>query len=454
MCGILSIFDHPDAVALMLRGMSYLQHRGPNGAGISAFYNGVHDCIKGPGLVDEVLPPDVVTKRLKGRKALCHTRYATTTDVNSMQPLFAEIEQAQVALAHNGNIPFAESIREKMKADHHWFLTNLDTELILHLICESKAVSLVGKIKDGLKSLKGAYSLVLLSDQEMIGLRDPKGFRPLIIGVLDGAYLFASETCALDTIGATFVRNVEPGEIVRITSAGIESHHFDSIENCARCIFEPVYFTRPDSIQTDNAERGARSFSTLRFELGKRLADQQRANFKLDIITGIPDSGTPAGEGFAFGMGMPHRNAIIRNHASGRTFLATNKALREEKVRVKFNVVKDLVRGKRWGLVDDSLVRGTTSKTTVAQFWEAKPAEIHLFIPCPRVISTCHHGINLSTMGELLAVGRSIEEMRQFLNVTSLTFLPLADLHEIVGGNGHCDGCFSQHYPEEVPTAA
>lgn len=453
MCGILSIFNHQHAVSLALRGLGYVEHRGPQGAGLVGFENGICSSMNGTGPVAEVLRPDDVVLRIRGRKVVGHTRYATNLDHNAFQPFLAETDIGHIAIAHNGNIPFAESERDDLIRNHgRIFHSGSDTEVILHRVVMSKAPNLVEKIQEGLKDQAGAFSVVILTDQEMVGFRDNRGFRPLILGILDGCYVFASETCALDTIGAEVIREVKPGEIIRVTDKGIECFTFGTPQLRSMCLFESLYFARPDSLAF-YADHPARANDAIRFDLGIELA-RVMSHIHFDFVCAVPDSGNASATGFAFRSGVPLRQFIVRNHSAGRTFLAKDDASRENRLRVKFNMVPGLADGKSIGVVDDSVVRGKTSQTLFRQMWKMKPKEIHLLIPCPTIIAPCHHGIDMSTYRELLATGRTLDEMRKEIGVTSLTFLPLEDVVRIAGGDGYCTGCFSGKYPEPVPRAA
>ncbi len=451
-CGVFGIFGHEDAGALTTLGLHALQHRGQEAAGIVTYHEGQFIAERHAGLVGDIFGRSSGhAANLKGNYALGHNRYPTTggSVIRNIQPLFADLAGGGLALAHNGNLTNATLLREELVAQGAIFQSTSDTETIIHLVARSKARQLVDKLVDALNQVVGAYSLVALTAKKLIGVRDPWGVRPLVLGKLDDGYIFASETCALDIIGADFVRDVLPGEMVVVTNDGIESY-FPFVKRPSRfCIFEYVYFSRPDSVQL------GRNVYDVRKSIGAELAREAPAD--ADVIVAVPDSGVPAALGFAQESGIPFELGIIRNHYVGRTFIEPTDRIRHMGVRLKHNPNRAMLAGKRVVLVDDSIVRGTTSKKIVEMVRDAGAREVHFRIACPPYKHSCFYGVDTPNTEDLLAHRLSIDEMREFTRADSLAFLSMDGLYRAVGEKGRnqqvpqfCDACLSGEYPIEL----
>ncbi|KKW29817.1 MAG: amidophosphoribosyltransferase [Candidatus Doudnabacteria bacterium RIFCSPHIGHO2_01_52_17] len=444
MCGIVGVFNNTEAANFAYLGLYALQHRGQESASIvSVEHNGTSNlrafhAEKGMGLVAQVFKPEVLA-RLPGNAAIGHTRYSTTGDSNLLnaQPLLAETNKGRFALAHNGNLVNAEGWRKELEWRGSIFQTTTDTEVINHLIALSRKGNFTEALIDALRQIEGAYSIVLLTQSEFFAARDPRGFRPLVLGQAGESWIVASETCAFDLIGATYVREIEPGEIVRISQNGLESVKFAQAVK-QQCIFEHVYFSRPDSVVF------GRSVYRTREQLGRLLA-QQHPTPEAEIVVPVPDSGVPAAIGYAMESGTPFRMGLIRNHYVGRTFIEPKQSIRDFGTKLKLNPVRELLRDKSVVLVDDSIVRGTTSKKIVRMVWEAGAREVHMRISCPPTIKSCQYGIDTPTSEELIAAHRSEEEIRAFIGADSLHYLSLVNLRSAVqpGEHGFCDECYS-----------
>src|SRR3989338_1317345 len=444
MCGIVGVFNNTEAANFAYLGLYALQHRGQESASIvSVEHNGTSNlrafhAEKGMGLVAQVFKPEVLA-RLPGNAAIGHTRYSTTGDSNLLnaQPLLAETNKGRFALAHNGNLVNAEGWRKELEWRGSIFQTTTDTEIINHLIALSRKGNFTEALIDALRQIEGAYSIVLLTQSEFFAARDPRGFRPLVLGQAGESWIVASETCAFDLIGATYVREIEPGEIVRISQNGLESVKFAQAVK-QQCIFEHVYFSRPDSVVF------GRSVYRTREQLGRLLA-QQHPTPEAEIVVPVPDSGVPAAIGYAMESGTPFRMGLIRNHYVGRTFIEPKQSIRDFGTKLKLNPVRELLRDKSVVLVDDSIVRGTTSKKIVRMVWEAGAREVHMRISCPPTIKSCQYGIDTPTSEELIAAHRSEEEIRAFIGADSLHYLSLVNLRSAVqpGEHGFCDECYS-----------
>ena len=442
-CGLFGISDHKEASTLTYLGLYALQHRGEESCGI-AISNGKRiSQHKAMGLVSDVFD-EATLKKLKGHSAIGHVRYSTTGSsvLKNAQPFVINYKKGTVAIAHNGNLTNSVELRDKLEADGSIIQTSMDSELILHLLVKAKSKDIKENLLEALPQLKGAYSLLLLTKDLLIGIRDPFGFRPLCIGKLEGSYVLASETCALDLINAKYIRDVEPGEIVIIGKNGLESVRAFPESKKAFCIFEFIYFARPDSnIFTKNVY-------LTRKRLGMALAKEHPA--EADFIMPIPDSGTYAALGFAEESKMPIEMGMIRNHYVGRTFIQPSQHKRDFSVKVKLNPISDLLKGKRVVIVEDSIVRGTTSRVRVKALRGAGAKEIHMRVSCPPLVSPCFYGIDFPTKKELIASRRSIEEIRKFIGVDSLKYLSLQGmlasmmLHE----ENFCTACFTKNYPE------
>jgi amidophosphoribosyltransferase len=444
-CGVFAVYGYPEAAKLTYLGLYALQHRGQESAGIAVSDGETLVCKKGMGHVDEVFPPEVI-KALPGQMAIGHTRYSTAgdTDLRNAQPLMVTCHKGQVALAHNGNLVNASSVRKELENRGDIFQTTSDTEVILHFFARSRQAGLPEAVAEALDKVVGAYSLVMLLKDSVFGIRDSRGFRPLSLGQVDGAYVLASETCAFDLINARFIRDVEPGEMVILDNRGVTSLRFTPPAQPAQCIFEHVYFSRPDSLVF------GRSVQVSREHLGRLLAREHPVG--ADIVVPVPDSGVPAATGFTEESGIPMKIALIRNHYVGRTFLEPSQAIRDFGVKLKLNPVRSLLEGKRVVLVDDSIVRGTTSRKIVRIVREAGAREVHMRISCPPTVSPCFYGIDTPTRKELIAATHSVEEIRQFLGADTLGYLSLEGMRRAVGDTQgrYCLACYTCNYPTAV----
>ncbi len=450
-CGVFGIFGHPDAAALTTLGLHALQHRGQEAAGIVSYNGSQFFAERHRGLIGDTFTTREVLDRLKGTRAIGHTRYSTTggDEMRNVQPFFAEFAGGGFAVAHNGNITNALTLRRDLQRSGSIFHTTSDTEVILHLIATSKQTGFEEKLVSALSQLEGAYSIVGVTNKKLIGCRDPLGVRPLVLGDLDGAWIITSETCALDIIGARLVRDIEPGELVVITERGIQSSKPFAPVPPRFCIFEYVYFARPDSVIE------GRNVYEVRKQIGIELAHEQPAD--ADIVVPVPDSGTPAAIGYAQGAGLPFELGIIRNHYVGRTFIQPTDSIRHMGVKLKHNANRKMLEGKRVVLVDDSIVRGTTSQKIVQMVRDAGAREVHLRIASPPTMSSCYYGVDTPETQKLLAHRMSVEGMREFIRVDSLGFLTLEGLYRAAGEASrsadapqYCDACFSGQYPTRL----
>ncbi len=450
-CGVFGVFGHPDAAALTALGLHALQHRGQEAAGIVSFNEGRFHSERRLGLVGDHFTSEKTIERLKGQSALGHVRYSTTgeTILRNVQPLFAELAAGGIAVAHNGNLTNGLTLRRELIAQGAICQSTSDTEVILHLVARSQRPRLIERFIEALRQLEGAYALVCLTNKELIGVRDPLGIRPLILGKLKDSYILCSETCALDIIGATFVREVENGEVVVISEEGIESHWPFPRQPARPCIFEYIYFSRPDSVL------GGRSVYNVRKQMGRQLAIEAPA--EVDVVVPIPDSGVPAALGFAQELGVPFELGIIRNHYVGRTFIEPTQQIRSFGVKLKHNANRAVVKGKRVLLVDDSIVRGTTSVKIVQMMYEAGAREVHMRIASPPIKHPDFYGIDTPEQKALLAATHTIEEMREFIGVTSLAFLSVEGIYKSVGFESRnnaqpqfTDHCFTGEYPTRL----
>ncbi|HEY8127333.1 MAG TPA: amidophosphoribosyltransferase, partial [Hyphomicrobium sp.] len=408
-CGVFGIFDHPDAAAITALGLHALQHRGQEASGICSYDGHNFHSERRMGLVgDNFSKPDVLT-RLKGRIAIGHNRYSTTGDplIRNVQPLFADIDTGGFAVAHNGNLTNALTLRRELISSGAICQSTSDTEVILHLLSRSKKRRIVERLVDSIRQIEGSYALVCLTNDMMIGARDPIGIRPLVIGRLGTSYVLASETCALDMVGAEFLREVDNGEVVVITDEGLESHRPFPMRPARPCIFEYIYFARPDSIA------GGQTVYDIRKRMGIELA--REAPTGADVIVPIPDSGVPAAIGFSQQSGIPFELGIIRNHYVGRTFIEPEQRIRQLGVKLKHSANSGVIRGNRVVLIDDSVVRGTTSKKIVQLIRDAGAAEVHMRISSPPITHPDFYGIDTPSKKDLLAANMSLEEMREFM---------------------------------------
>jgi amidophosphoribosyltransferase len=450
-CGVFGIFGHPDAAALTALGLHALQHRGQEAAGIVSYDGERFHTERRMGLVGDHFSSDKIINRLKGTQAMGHVRYSTTgeTILRNVQPLFAELAVGGIAVAHNGNLTNGLTLRRELIASGAIYHSTSDTEAILHLVARSKKNRMIERYIDALRSLEGAYALVSMTNKKLIGARDPLGIRPLMLGELNGAYILCSETVALDIIGAKFVREVENGEVIVISEDGIESLHPFPRQKPRPCIFEYIYFSRPDSIL------GGRSVYDVRKNTGKQLALE--APCEADVIVPIPDSGVPAALGYAQALNIPFELGIIRNHYVGRTFIEPTQHIRSLGVKLKHNANRAVIAGKRVVLVDDSIVRGTTSIKIVKMMYEAGAKEVHMRIASPPIKFPDYYGIDTPEQKSLLAASHSLEEMRKFIGVDSLAFVSVDGIYKAAGFEGRdnvhpqfTDHCFTGDYPTHL----
>lgn len=442
-CGVFGIFGHANAAELTYYGLYALQHRGQESAGIVA-WDGEHFRVhKGMGLVSRVFDGDVLST-LKGTRAIGHTRYSTTgsSHLRNAQPLAVDCARGQIAIAHNGNLTNASQLREELEVNGSIFQTTVDSEIILHLMAQPTLGGQDNNLIQTVHRIEGAYSLVMMTEQELIGVRDPFGFRPLCIGKVDDAYVLSSETCALDLIHAKFIRDVEPGEIVIIDKNGLRSiKAFPMHQKRAFCIFEFVYFSRPDSNLS-----GCNVYQA-RVEMGRRLAREHPVD--ADLVIPVPDSGNYAARGYSLESGIPAEMAFIRNHYVGRSFLQPTQLIRDFNVRVKLNLIPSLVKDKRVIIVDDSIVRGTTCKTRVNTLKEAGAKEVHVRVSCPPHMHPCVYGIDFPDRKKLMAANYSIKEICAYLNADSLAYLSKKNMVESTGmpAESFCMACYDGNYP-------
>ena len=454
-CGVFGMydFDGGDVASAIYYGLFALQHRGQESCGIAVSDTrgpkGIVKSHKGMGLVNEVFTPDVLAG-LKGDIGLGHTRYSTagSSTRENAQPLVLNYIKGTLGLAHNGNLINAPELRRELEYTGAIFQTTIDSEVIAYHIARERihSAAVEEAVSKAMNKIKGAYSLIVMSPRKLIGARDPFGFRPLCIGKRDRAYILASETCALETIGAEFVRDVEPGEIVTITPEGIRSDktHCLPKEQEARCVFEYIYFSRPDS-HFDGV-----SVYQSRILAGKFLA--MDAPVEADLVVGVPESGNAAALGYSLQSGIPYGTAFVKNSYVGRTFIKPGQSSRESSVRVKLNVLREAVNGKRVIMIDDSIVRGTTSGRIVKMLRDAGAKEVHMRVSSPPFLYPCYFGTDVPAREQLIAYNRTEEEIRQVIGADSLAYLRVERLGEMIGGLPHCTGCFTGKYPLEPPT--
>jgi len=448
-CGIFGIWGHPEASYLTFLGLYSLQHRGQESAGIVCTENGEPKSHKGMGLVAEVFNEEII-KALAGTAAIGHVRYSTTGSslLKNAQPFLAQHSGGFLAIAHNGNLVNARDLKIKLEAKGSIFQSTMDSEIFVHLMARAKKRGYMEKTIQALAQVKGAYSIVILTENSLIAARDPHGFRPLCLGEINGNYVIASETCALDLVQAYYLRDVQPGEIILINREGLHSEQPFPKVKPAFCIFEYIYFARPDSnIFGENVY-------LIRKKLGARLAEESPA--EADLVMPIPDSGNYAALGFAERLGLPFEMGMIRNHYVGRTFIQPSASIRDFGVKVKLNPVKDLLKGKRVVVIEDSIVRGTTSRTRIRNLREAGAKEVHMRVSCPPHRFPCHYGIDFPTKEELIASDHSVEEIRKFIGLDSLAYLSLEGM---VGAmpqpkDNFCLACFNGDYSVPIPTQA
>jgi amidophosphoribosyltransferase len=444
-CGVFGIFGHPEAASLTSLGLYALQHRGQESSGIAAADGERMRIVRGMGEVADTFKEDALQK-LPGHLAIGHTRYSTAGEskIENAQPFLIDCAHGQIAVAHNGNLVNARELRDDLVRAGSIFQTTSDTEVVLHLYARSKAPSVEEAVVESIAQISGAFSMVLLTKNRLIAARDPHGFRPLALGRLGDAWIVCSETCAMDLIGATYVREVEPGELLVISDGGVRSIRPYPPSLLAHCVFEHVYFARPDSYVF------GRSVSEVRTALGRSLAAE--AHVDADVVVPIPDSGVCAAIGYGEQAGLPVRFGLIRNHYVGRTFIQPQQSIRDFGVKVKLNPVRSVLEGRRVVLVDDSIVRGTTSRKIVRLVKAAGASEVHVRISCPPTVSPCFYGVDTPSRKDLIGATHTLPEIRDFLEADSLAYLSLAGLREAVG-NGHtyCTSCYTGNYPVSFP---
>ena len=444
-CGVVGVYGHPEAANLVYLGLYALQHRGQESAGIVASTHSKMHLELGMGLVADIFDPGRLLK-LPGPLAICHNRYSTAgkSELVNAQPCMINYAAGSLALAHNGNLVNAKTIRKELGSKGAIFQSTNDSEVIVHLMAQAKSENFVDRAAEALRQVSGAYSLVLMTENELLAARDPHGFRPLCLGKLDGAYIIASETCVMDLIEAEFIREVEPGELILINENGLQSFFpFKKVES-KYCVFEHIYFARPDSFLFGEHVYAARK------EMGRAMAQESPAD--ADLIVPVPDSGVVSAMGFAEESGIPFEMGLIRNHYVGRTFIEPQSQIRNFGVKLKLNAVKNLISGKRLAIIDDSIVRGTTSRKIVKMLLEAGAKEVHLRISSPPILHSCFYGIDTPHKEELIAHSHSLEETRKYLGADSLQYLSIKKMLEVLqnGKNKFCSACFDGNYPVPI----
>ncbi len=449
-CGVVAIYGHPEASKLAYLGLYALQHRGQESAGICTSSRGQTYCHKAMGHVADIFTSAVLAT-LPGELAIGHTRYSTAGDTTMLnaQPFSVACNKGRLAVAHNGNITNTAELRADLGRHGAVFQASSDTEIVLHLVAQSKERTLSGALREALLHIEGAFSLVFLAEDRIIVARDPHGFRPLVMGEMEISggrkfYAFASETCAFDLIGAVYLNEVEPGEMVVVGPEGVTRERWAPERPRAQCVFEHVYFSRPDSIVF------GRPVEQSREELGRLLARECPAD--ADLVVPVPDSGVAAAIGYASESGLPFRHGLIRNHYVGRTFIEPSQAIRDFGVKLKLNPVRYLLEGQRVVLVDDSIVRGTTSRKIVRMVRQAGAREVHVRISCPPTVSPCFYGVDTPTRSELIASNHSVDEIRRFLEADSVGYLSVAALRQAVADENqeYCYACYTGDYPTEL----
>ncbi|HMJ44166.1 MAG TPA: amidophosphoribosyltransferase [Pseudolabrys sp.] len=447
-CGVFGIFGHPDAAAITALGLHALQHRGQEAAGIVSFDGKRFHSERRLGLVGDTFAGRETIDRLPGSQAIGHVRYSTTgeTILRNVQPLFAELNAGGFAIGHNGNLTNGLKLRRDLVRDGAMMQSTTDTEVILHLVAKSSRNRFIDRFIDGLRQLEGAYAFVGMTNKKLVGARDPLGIRPLVYGTLDGCPILASETCALDIIGAKYIRDVENGEVLIFDEDGVQSHKPFPPIAARPCVFEYIYFSRPDSIV------GGRHVYDVRKAMGTELAREAPA--AADVVVPVPDSGVPAAIGFAQESGIPYELGIIRNHYVGRTFIQPTQAIRDQGVRMKHSANRAVVAGKSIVLVDDSIVRGTTSRKIVQMMRDAGAKEVHFRIASPPITHPDYYGIDTPERDKLLAATHDLESMRQFIGADTLAFLSVDGIYRAAGFPGRdplkpqfTDHCFTGDYP-------
>src|SRR5580700_4620986 len=452
-CGVVALYGHPEASKLAYLSLYALQHRGQESAGIASSNGEIVRLHKSMGLVSDIFNADVLS-RLPGSISIGHTRYSTTGDsaLLNAQPIMVECNKGKIALAHNGNIINALEIRAQLEQAGSIFQTTSDTEVIMHLIARSREQALADAMADSLRRLEGAFSLVMLTPDRIFAARDARGFRPLVMGRIPGqaahradTIVFASETCAFDLIGAVYEREVKPGELVIVGPEGVHSRFYASLQPQSSCIFEHVYFSRPDSMVFGRAVQATRD------AMGRQLALESPV--VADIVVPVPDSGVTAAMGFSHESGIPLQFGLIRNHYVGRTFIEPEQRVRDFGVKLKLNPVRKVLEGEKVVLIDDSIVRGTTSKKIVRMVRDAGAKEVHMRISCPPTISPCYYGVDTPSKNQLIAANKSVDEIREYIGADSLAYLSLEGLRKAAGEDDvkvYCTGCYTGKYPTNV----
>jgi amidophosphoribosyltransferase len=462
-CGVVAIYGHPEASKLAYLSLYALQHRGQESAGIAASNGEQLQLHKAMGLVSDIFTADALT-RIPGSLAIGHTRYSTAGDsaLLNAQPIMVECSKGKIALAHNGNLTNAHEVHAQLEQAGSIFQTTSDTEVVVHLIARSREHTLVDAMADSLRRVEGAFSLVMLTPDRIFAARDPRGFRPLVMGRIptapsrDGGpggeaahpgdtIVFASETCAFDLIGATYEREVKPGELVIVGPEGVHSRFYSAAQPQSSCIFEHVYFSRPDSIVFGKAVQQTRD------AMGRQLALE--APVDADIVVPVPDSGVTAALGFSYQSGIPIQFGLIRNHYVGRTFIEPEQRVRDFGVKLKLNPVRNVLEGKRVVLIDDSIVRGTTSRKIVRMVRESGAKEVHMRVSCPPTISPCYYGVDTPSKNQLIAANKTVEEIREYIGADSLAYLSLEGLRKAAGDDDEhtfCTACYTGKYPTKI----
>ncbi len=444
-CGVFGIYGHPDAANLTYLGLYALQHRGQESAGIVSSDGKQLYGQKAMGLVADIFVEERI-KKLPGYAAIGHNRYSTTGEsvAINIQPILVNFALGTLAIAHNGNLVNAGILKDELEAYGSIFQSTMDSEVIIHLIAQSRMATMHERIVDALGHVQGSYSLLLITENELIAVRDPNGFRPLSFAELDGAYVVASETCAFDLIEATYIREIAPGEMVVINSKGIHSSFPFKKADPSHCIFEFIYFARPDSMVF------GQNVYSIRKEFGRQLA--RETNVAADVVIPVPDSGVPAALGYAEEAGIPFDLGLIRNHYVGRTFIEPRQSIRHFGVKIKLNPVRDALKGKRVVVVDDSIVRGTTSKKIIKMIRNAGATEIHMRISSPPTTYPCFYGIDTPTRQELIASSHSIEEIRKYITADTLGYISMDGIQKVVPYRmNYCAACFDGAYPVPFP---
>jgi amidophosphoribosyltransferase len=452
-CGVVAIYGHPEASKLAYLSLYALQHRGQESAGIAASNGEQVQLHKAMGLVSDIFTADALA-RIPGSLAIGHTRYSTAGDsaLLNAQPIMVECNKGKIALAHNGNLTNAVEVHAQLEQQGSIFQTTSDTEVVVHLIARSREQTLPDAVADSLRRIEGAFSLVMLTPDRIFAARDPRGFRPLVMGRISGAaahradtIVFASETCAFDLIGATYEREVKPGELVIVGPEGVHSRFYSAQQPQSSCIFEHVYFSRPDSLVFGKAVQQTRD------AMGRQLALESPVD--ADIVVPIPDSGVTAALGFSYQSGIPIQFGLIRNHYVGRTFIEPEQRVRDFGVKLKLNPVRNVLEGKRVVLIDDSIVRGTTSRKIVRMVRESGAKEVHMRISCPPTISPCYYGVDTPSKNQLIAANKSVDEIREYIGADSLAYLSLEGLRKAAGEGDeriYCTACYTGKYPTNV----